>query len=66
MDGKDIQYKDALKILRSNGWELVRSKGSHKIFKKENEPMSVVITKGKPLSQKTWQRECRKVGIKYE
>lgn len=64
MYGKALTTRDAIKILRDNGFEYVRQTGDHLIYKNANGNM-VSITNGKPLSQKTWKRECKKVGIVY-
>lgn len=45
-----------------HGFYRVRTSGSHAIYKDMN-GRTFTITAGKPLSQKTWKRECKKVGI---
>ncbi len=61
MDGHSVNRKEAEKILLDNGFIFVRQTGGHRIYK-NNIGQSFVITQGR-ISQKTWKRECRKVGI---
>lgn len=63
MYGKALTNREAQKHLTKNGFMLMRQSGDHLIYKRESDGQSVVITTGKPLSQKTWKRECKKVGI---
>ena len=62
MIGKALDSKEASRILKDNGFYKVRQRGSHVIYKNDN-GKSCTITTAKPLSQKTWKRECKKVGI---
>lgn len=52
----------ANRVLNRQGFYKVRVNGSHAIYKSADGKM-VTITVGKPLSQKTWKRECKRVGI---
>lgn len=38
-----ITCTEIIKLLESNGWFFVRQKGSHKIFKKEGERLTIVV-----------------------
>ena len=62
MYGKALSYREAKLILQENGYELVRITGDHAIFKNDD-GNTVAITVGKAFSQKTWKRECKRVGI---
>lgn len=44
-----MNNKKFLAILKNNGYTLSRTKGSHNIFKKENNTISIPIHKGKDL-----------------
>lgn len=63
MIGKAIDDREAERILHANGFYKARQNGSHAIYKNDNGRV-FSITTGKPLSQKTWKRECKKVGIR--
>ena len=62
MTGKAISSKDAIRILNGYGFYQKRTNGSHAIFK-DDFGRTFTITIAKPLSQKTWRRECKKNGI---
>lgn len=62
MKGKALNYREASKILKDNGFELVRRNGDHAIYKRDADV--VVVSDKKHFSQKTWKRECKRVGIK--
>lgn len=64
MSGKALTNKDAGKILKENGFELLRKKGDHLIYG-HSDGRKIVITNGKPLSMKTWKRECKNNNIIY-
>lgn len=55
----------ANRILNKNGFIKQRTNGSHAIYKDE-QGRTVTITIGKPLSMKTWKRECKRCGIKED
>lgn len=40
---KRQKYRDVAKFLRSNGWEIVRTKGSHEIWKSEDGTTSLSV-----------------------
>lgn len=63
MYGKALSYREAKRILNNNGFFLERYSGDHAIFKNGSEDV-VVVAVGKAFSQKTWKRECKRVGIK--
>lgn len=63
MNGKAITDREAHRILVDNGFARVRTNGSHVIYK-HGDGRTLTITFGKPLSQKTWKRECKKNNIK--
>ena len=62
MIGKAIDAKEANRKLNELGFYRARQNGSHVIYKDKNGKI-LTITAGKPLSQKTWRRECKRVGI---
>lgn len=63
MYGKALNSREAINVLKENGYELIRSAGDHLIFK--DGINTVTITNGKAFSQKTWKRECKRVGLSY-
>lgn len=40
---KRQKYRDVAKFLRSNNWEIARTKGSHEIWKSEDDTMSLSV-----------------------
>lgn len=62
INGKALSSFQANKVLNKNGFYSVRTNGSHVIYKNAD-GKTLTITRGKPLSQKTWKRECKRVGI---
>ena len=61
MNGKSLNIREAIKILKNNGYHLVRQSG-HYIFKNDKGDVFILPTHGK-ISQKTWTRECKKQSI---
>jgi predicted RNA binding protein YcfA (HicA-like mRNA interferase family) len=39
----DMKNSELIKRLQNEGWELVRQKGSHKVFKRKGEPKAIVL-----------------------
>ncbi len=45
---RDSKFLELQRILESNGWELIRIKGSHHVFKGEGRPLlSIPVHKGR-------------------
>lgn len=61
MSGKAVELRECEKILRKNGFTFARNNGGHKIYK-NSQGERFVLTSG-IISQKTWRRECKRVGI---
>lgn len=59
MDGKSV-----VKLLKKNGWEVVRIKGSHHIMKKSNMIVSVPVHGKRDLPIGTLKNISKRVGIK--
>ena len=59
----DISPKRILKILKENGWELDRIKGSHHIFVKGNESVPVPIHGNQDLKKGTFFAILKKIGV---
>jgi len=38
-----MKVKDVIKILKNNGWELKRTRGSHRQFKHSSKPGTVTV-----------------------
>ena len=64
MYGKALSYREADKVLKKNGYDLVRNGGEHLIYKNAIGE-TIALTRQK-ISQKTWKRECKKHNIKLE
>jgi predicted RNA binding protein YcfA (HicA-like mRNA interferase family) len=59
----DLSPKRILKILKENGWELDRIKGSHHIFVKENESVPIPIHGNHDLKKGTFFAILKKIGV---
>ena len=61
----DLSPKRILKILKENGWDLDRIKGSHHIFIKGNEsvPVPVPIHGNQDLKKGTFFAILKKIGV---
>ena len=57
----DLSPKRILKVLKENGWELDRIRGSHHIFVKENE--SVPIHGNHDLKKGAFFAILKKIGV---
>ena len=47
-----LKAKEAEDLLLKNGFELIRSKGSHRIYQKENKKITIPFHSGKILHPK--------------
>lgn len=61
MNGKDV-----LKILKREGWELVRVSGIHHILSKEGKKTTVPVHATKDLDPKTLKSIERHTGVKLK
>ena len=59
----DLSPKRTLKILKENGWDLDRIKGSHHIFTKDNESVHVPILGNQDLKRGTFFAILKKISI---
>jgi predicted RNA binding protein YcfA (HicA-like mRNA interferase family) len=58
--------REAIRIIEGDGWQLVKSKGSHRQYKHSTKPGRVTIA-GKPsddLAPKTFDSILRQAGLK--
>lgn len=61
-----MKVRDALRLIDTDGWKLVATRGSHRQFKHPNKPGRVTIA-GKPsddLSPGTWDSILKQSGLK--
>lgn len=64
MHGKSLSFREAKKILKTNGFEIVRRGGNHIVFA-NNEGDTIALGNHQDrFSMKTWKRECKKHDIK--
>jgi predicted RNA binding protein YcfA (HicA-like mRNA interferase family) len=61
-----MKAKELFKLLRKNGWELDRSKGSHFIFKKDGVSISVPVHGNDDLKIGTLNNIFKQANIKKE
>ena len=61
-----MKVRDLLKVLRQEGWELARIKGSHRQFKHPKSALVVTVAGklGKDVPTGTLARILRQTGIK--
>ena len=62
MGGKSMTFIECDRILKSLGFVLIRVSGSHNIYGRGVQRF-VLPRNMKTVSQKTWQRECKKNNI---
>jgi len=61
-----MKAKELFQLLRANGWELDRSRGSHFIFKKNGESISVPVHGNDDLKTGTLNSILKHTNIKKE
>ena len=63
--GTNVNSKDLIKILQTNGWRHIRTHGSHHIFKKDGFPKSIAVPHPKKdLKLGTAKDILKKAGVK--
>jgi len=63
-----MKVRDAIRLIESDGWELVATRGSHRQFKHPNKPGRVTVA-GKPsddLAPGTWNSILKQAGLKEQ
>jgi predicted RNA binding protein YcfA (HicA-like mRNA interferase family) len=63
---QDMKVKEVLKLIKRDGWQMVRQTGSHRQFQHESKPGTVTVA-GKPnadLHPKTLASVLRQAGLK--
>ncbi len=58
-----MKDKDLLKILKKNGWQLVRIKGSHHVFQKDEDTIVLPIH-GKDVPTGLLNKILKETGLK--
>ena len=58
-----MKDKDLLKLLKQNGWKVVRVKGSHHVMQKEDE-IEVVPVHGKDVPTGLLNKILKRTGLK--
>jgi predicted RNA binding protein YcfA (HicA-like mRNA interferase family) len=61
-----MKVKEAIKLIRKDGWSLVRQRGSHQQYKHSSKPGLVTIA-GQPnddLAPGTWNSIRKQAGLK--
>lgn len=61
MTGKAINAREAKRFLNDHGFFIARVNGSHAIYKDDG-GRTFTMTTG-AISQKTWKRECKRLGL---
>lgn len=63
-----MKVQEAIRLIESNGWQLVATRGSHRQFKHPTKPGRVTIA-GKPsddLAPGTWNSILKQAGLKEQ
>lgn len=62
------KVRDAIRLIESDGWYLVRTKGSHRQYKHPTKPGVVTIagSANRDLAPGTWNSILRQAGLKKE
>ena len=62
------KVRDAMRLLRANGWYLARTRGSHRQHRHPSKPGTVTIAgrMSKDLAPGTWKSILRQAGLKTE
>jgi len=63
--GVPVKVKEAIRVVEDAGWELARTRGSHRQYRHPNRPGLVTIA-GKPsdtLHPKTWASIVKQAGL---
>ena len=64
--GSVPKVREAIRLLEREGWQLSRTRGSHRIFKHPDKP-GIVVVAGKPgidIPRGTWNSILRQAGLK--
>ena len=60
------KVREAIRILEREGWQMSRTRGSHRVFKHPYKP-GIVVVAGKPgvdIPKGTWNSILRQAGLK--
>ena len=60
------KVREAIRLLEREGWQLSRTRGSHRVFKHPYKP-GIVVVAGKPgvdIPKGTWNSILRQAGLK--
>ena len=62
------KVRDAIRLLRTNGWYLARTRGSHRQYRHLEKPGTVTIAGrlSKDLAPGTWKSILRQAGLETE
>ena len=60
------KVRDAIRLVERDGWRLVRTRGSHRVYHHPEKPGNVVIAghRGVDLKPKTWQSILGQAGLR--
>ena len=63
-----VKVRDAIRMIEEDGWEIVRTRGSHRQYKHPTKPGRVTIAgHGRDdLNPKTWDSIVRQAGLREE
>ena len=60
----DLSGKELLKLLKKNGWQVIRVEGSHHIVKKEEKMISVPVHGNKSIKKGLLNTILKDAGLK--
>ena len=61
------KVRDAIRLIERDGWRLVRTRGSHRVFKHPDKNGIVVISQAMPASiclRETWHNVLKQAGLR--
>lgn len=58
-----MKDKDLLKLLKQNGWNMIRVKGSHRVLQKDNQ-IEVIPIHGKDVPTGLLNKILKRTGLK--
>ena len=60
------KFRDAIRLVERNGWTLVRTRGSHRIYRHPHKLGNVVIAghPGEDVAKGTWLSILRQAGLR--
>lgn len=59
----EVRYEDVEKVMEAFGWELVNVKGSHRVFSKGEEIITIPVKKGRNVKKMYIKRIIQRLNL---